>query len=104
MDKTTLKEITALWDKIGDMERRQSCFTDAKAKEVKAINGKLWNPETLYRDGDSVLYNDLFARCLYTNRGIEPTNKIYWELLTVSDMILELVERVSALEEEGGDK
>lgn len=101
MDKDTLKEITALWDKIGDIERRQSNYTTVKHEEIKAIDGRAWNRETLYMDGDTVLYGGSFARCLHTNKGIEPTNKVYWELLTVSDMILELMERVSALEQEG---
>ena len=100
MDKTTLQEIAAIWDKIGDIERKQSGFTDTKTAEVKAISGNAWNPTKVYMDGDTVLYGDSFARCLHTNRGIEPTNKVYWELLTVSDMILELMERVSALEQE----
>ena len=101
MDKSTLQEVAAIWDKIGDIERRQSGFTDTKTNEVKAMNGRTWNPDTLYADGDTVLYGGSFARCLHTNKGIEPTNKVYWELLTVSDMILELMERVSALEQEG---
>lgn len=101
MDKSTLQEIAAIWDKIGDIERKQSVFTDAKTNEVKAMNGRAWKPDTLYANGDTVLYRDSFARCLHTNKGIEPTNKIYWELITVSDMILELMERVSVLEQEG---
>lgn len=100
MNKSTLQEIAAIWDKIGDIERRQSGFTDTKTAEIKAFNGKAWNPETLYTDGDTILYNDSFARCLHANKGIEPTNKIYWELVTVSDMILDLIDRVSALEQE----
>lgn len=100
MDKTTLQEIAVIWDKIGDIERKQSGFTATRTDELKALNGKSWNPTKVYMDGDTVLYNDSFARCLHTNRGIEPTNKVYWELLTVSDMILELMERVSALEQE----
>lgn len=101
MDKDTMKEVAAIWEKIGDIDRRQSNYTENKSAEVKAITGKAWNPEKVYMDGDTVLYGDSFARCLHTNRGIEPTNKVYWELLTVSDMILELMERVSALEQEG---
>ena len=101
MDREVQAEITALWDKINDIGRRQSGFIDAKTKEVKAVNGKAWNPETLYMDGDTVLYGDSFARCLHANKGIEPTNKVYWELVTVSDMILELMERVTELEQEG---
>lgn len=71
-----------------------------RTEETKAINGKAWTPKKVYMERDTVLYGDSFARCLHTNRGIEPTNKVYWELLTVSDMILELMERVSALEQE----
>lgn len=97
----SIKEIGALWDKCNEIERKMSGFTDTKTSEVKAISGNAWNPTKVYMDGDTVLYNDSFARCLHTNRGIEPTNKVYWELLTVSDMILELMERVSALEQEG---
>ena len=69
--------------------------------EVKAIDGNAWNAATVYCEGVTVVYNNSFARCLHTNKGIEPTNKVYWELVTVSDMILELMERVSALEQEG---
>ena len=72
-----------------------------RTEELKGIDGKEWKATTLYVNGDTVLYNNSFARCLYTNKGIKPTNKIYWELITVSDMILELVERVSELEQEG---
>lgn len=100
MDKATLQEIAAIWDKIGNIERKQSGFTVTRTDGLKALNGKAWNPEKVYMDGDTVLYGDSFARCLHTNRGIVPTNKVYWELLTVSDMILELMERVSALEQE----
>lgn len=100
MDKTTLQEIATIWDKIGDIERKQSGFTETKTSEVKAINGRTWQPEKVYYDGDTVLYEGSFARCLHTNKGIEPMNKVYWELLTVSDMILELMERISALEQE----
>lgn len=100
MDKDVRAEITALWDKINDIGRTQSGFAATRTDEIKALNGKAWNPTKVYMDGDTVLYGDSFARCLHTNRGIEPTNKVYWELLTVSDMILELMERVSALEQE----
>lgn len=82
-------------DKDGIKQRANVIY-----EEVKAIDGKAWNPKKVYMDGDTVLYGGSFARCLHTNRGIEPTNKVYWELLTVSDMILELMERVSALEQE----
>lgn len=101
MEKDTLQEIKALWDKIGEVERKQSGFTDIKANEIKAANGQAWNSEKLYMDGDTILYSNSFARCLHANKGIEPTNKIYWKQITVSDMILELIERVSALEQEG---
>ena len=100
MDKSTLQEIAAIWDKIGDIERKQSGFTDAKTAEVKAMSGNAWNPTKVYSDGDTIIYGGSFARCLHTNKGIEPTNKVYWELVTVSDMILELIERVSELEKE----
>ena len=100
MDKDTLKEITALWEKIGDIERKQSGFTDAKTAEIKSIDGNEWNPTKVYLDGDTIIYDGSFARCLHTNKGVEPTNKVYWELVTVSDMILELMTRVSILEQE----
>ena len=100
MDKDVRAEITALWDKINDIGRTQSGFTDTKTAEVKAISGNAWNPTKVYMDGDTIIHGGSFARCLHTNRGIEPTNKVYWELVTVSDMILELMERVSALEQE----
>ena len=100
MDNDTRREIKSLWEKIGEVERKQSGFTDAKASEAKAISGNAWKPDTLYTDRDTVIYGDAFARCLHANKGIEPTNKIYWELVTVSDMILDLMERIEALEEE----
>lgn len=68
--------------------------------EIKAIDGNAWNADKVYYDGDTVIYGNSFARCLHTNKGIVPTNKVYWELLNVSDMILDLMERVSALEQE----
>lgn len=98
-----MKDITSLWDKIGQVEKKLSDFTEVKHAEVKAIDGKVWNSTKLYMDGDTIIYGGSFARCLHTNRGIEPTNKVYWELVTVSDMILELMERVSALEEKKGE-
>lgn len=100
MLKITLQEIAAIWDKIGDIGRKQSDFTDTKTAEVKAISGNVWNPTKVYMDGNTIIYGGSFARCLHANKGIEPTNKVYWELVTVSDMILELMERVSALEQE----
>ena len=101
MDKEVLQEVKAIWSKIGEVERKQSGFTENRTDEIKAIDGKNYDPDKVYSDGDTVVYGGTFARCLHANKGIEPTNKIYWEQITVSDMILELMERVSALEQEG---
>ena len=34
MDKTTLQEIAAIWDKIGDIEHKQSNYTAARVEAV----------------------------------------------------------------------
>lgn len=92
------KEITALWEKVLSLEKKLSNFTEVRTDEVKAIDGKAWTSDTLYTQGDTVIYNSSFARCLHTNKGVEPTNAVYWKLITVSDMVLELMERIEALE------
>lgn len=101
MEREVLQEFGAVWDKMQSIEKKLSDFTATRTDGVKAIDGRAWKPDTLYEDGDTILYGNTFARCLHTNRGISPTNKVYWERFTVSDMILELIERVSALEQEG---
>ena len=36
MDKDTLQEIAKIWDKIGEIERKQSGFTESRADSLKA--------------------------------------------------------------------
>ena len=84
-------------DKAGLMQA-DALNTEGVA-EAKAIDGKEYNPNKFNHKGDIVLFGGSFARCLHDNIGIIPTNKIYWELLTAADMILELAARITALEQ-----
>ena len=100
MDKDIMTEIRLLWNAIAEIGKKQSDFTDNRANEVKSIDGREFKRDRLNHSGDIVLWNGSFARCLHDNKGITPDNRIYWELLTVSDAILELIDRVSELEQE----
>lgn len=52
MDRDTIQEIAKVWDKIGEMERKLSNFTEERHKEAK--EGITGNSEGLFDVADAV--------------------------------------------------
>lgn len=85
MDKTTLQEIAAIWDKLSEIERKQSNYTEAKHTEVKADMGEDWNITKIYKVGEYVMDGNRLWICTIQNVNTRPYDgSPYWSKVNIA--------------------
>lgn len=80
-----LKEITALWNKIGEVERKTSGFTDLKTNVIKSDMSEDWTPTIVYAPDEYVMHNNRLWICKIQNESTEPKeNSPYWGKVNIA--------------------
>ena len=87
MDKDVIQEIGKLWDKINDLSRTLSSFTETKSSEIKSDMSDTWEEDKIYYSGEYVLNNNHLYICTITNQGINPEedkNSVHWKEVNIA--------------------